>query len=352
MRALRYRGPGIIELADVDEPELPSGGVVVRSAYAGVCGSDVRSWRHGSARLAGGEILGHEVSGTVVASDVDGLPIGARVTTCPGVSCLRCTVCQGDGAIWCPNRRTLGYDFPGGMAELFALPAAAIEVGCPVQVPDTLTLKVASLAEPLHTVLNGQAVGKVGPADSVLVVGLGPIGALHVAVARSRGADPVIGIDRRAERVSAAARVLGEEGLRHVPQDAATVRGWAPNDGWDVVVLAAGTAHAIDLAMAAVARGGRIIAFAGMPPDASSVTIDLNRIHYHQLQLVGAFGGSPELFRSAVRWLSRSTLPLDEMVTAQVPLSKALDAFALCEQGVGLKTTIVTGAVDVSTSNP
>ena len=119
MHALVYRQPGSIELAEVDEPLLPAGGVVIQSAYAGVCGSDVRSWRHGSPRLKGAQVLGHEVSGTVIVTDVPRLPVGTRVAVCPGASCMRCERCQRGGAIWCPNRRTLGYDFPGGMAERF-----------------------------------------------------------------------------------------------------------------------------------------------------------------------------------------------------------------------------------------
>jgi L-iditol 2-dehydrogenase len=340
MRALVYRRPGLIEMADVPEPDLPAGGVVVETAYAGVCGSDVRSWRHGSPRLSGEQVLGHEVSGTVVASDVAQLPVGTRIAACPGVSCLRCAVCQRGGAIWCPNRRSLGYDFAGGMAERFALPAGAIEVGCAVPLPDGLSLLAASLAEPLHTVLNGQDQAAITAGDSVLVVGLGPIGALHVAVARSRGADVVLGIDRLPERTSAAADVLGADSVRPAPADSATVRGWAPRDGWDVVVVAAGSAAAVELAMAAVANGGRVLAFGGMPAGQSTVALDVNRIHYQQLRLIGAFGGSPELFRQAVSWLARCDLDVRRFVTNAVPLAEAPDAFAMCEQGLGLKTSI------------
>ena len=89
MRALVYRPPGSIEVTDVPEPVLTRGGVVVASAYAGVCGSDVRSWQHGSPRLTGEQVLGHEGVGVVADSDVADLPVGTGVTVCPGVSCLR-----------------------------------------------------------------------------------------------------------------------------------------------------------------------------------------------------------------------------------------------------------------------
>lgn len=340
MRAVRYAEPGTIEIAEVGEPVLSPGGIVVSTAFAGICGSDIRSWRHGNARLKGPQVLGHEVSGTVTRSAADEFPVGSRVTVCPGMSCQRCEMCQRGGAVWCPNRRSLGYDLPGGMAERFALPSQAIELGCVVSVPDGLSLRAASLAEPLHTVINGQDRAGIDSNDSVLVIGLGPIGTLHTVVARSRGATPVIGLDMNAERVAAAARILGPDHLHSAPDDPGLVRSWAPRDGWDVVILAAGAASAVELALEVVAPGGRVLAFAGMPADRSVVPIDLNRIHYRQLNLVGAFGGSPRTFRRAVRWLADSTLPLEEFVTSTVSLLDGVHGFELCEKGVGLKTSI------------
>jgi L-iditol 2-dehydrogenase len=344
VRALLYREPGHIEVTDVDEPKLPAGGVVISSAFAGVCGSDITSWRHGSQRLKGPQVLGHEVSGTIIESDAAQLPVGLEVTVCPGISCQRCEQCQAGGAIWCPNRRSLGYDFAGGMAERFAVPVEAVELGSVVRVPSGLSLRAASLAEPLHTVINGQDRADINSRDCVLVIGLGPIGTLHSAVARSRGAAPVIAIDVLEERVEAAASVLGSGGIRVSPGDARTVRGWAPRNGWDVVVVAAGVAPAMQLALDVVAPGGRVLAFAGMPADKASVPIDMNRVHYQQLRIIGAFGGNPEGFRRAVRWLAESRLPLDRFITTAVPLSDAVSAFELCERGVGLKTSIAVDA--------
>ncbi|HEY3925485.1 MAG TPA: alcohol dehydrogenase catalytic domain-containing protein [Acidothermaceae bacterium] len=340
MQAVVLRERGSLEVSDVDEPVLAPGGIVVASAYAGVCGSDVRSWRHGSPRLKGPQVLGHEVSGRIVATDAPDLPVGTRVAVCPGVSCQRCEMCQRGGAIWCPYRVALGYDFPGGMAERFAVPARAIEIGCAVVVPDSLSLRAAALAEPLHTVLNGQERARVHADDSVLVVGLGPIGTLHTAVARSRGAAPVLGIDVLQERVSAAAAVLGSDAVSMSPGDVATVRKLAPRGGWDVVILASNSPSAFELAFGAAAPGGRILAFAGMPPASSTVPVDLNRVHYQQLEIIGAFGGNPEYFRAAVRWLERATIDSDHLVTTTVPLAEATTAFDLCERGEGLKTAI------------
>lgn len=343
MLALQYQKPGLIQIRDLPEPTLPEGGVVVRTAFAGVCGSDIRSWRHGNARLMGPQVLGHEVSGTIEKSDVAHLPVGMHVTVCPGMSCQRCAVCQRGGAVWCPHRLSLGYDLPGGMAERFSLPPLAVELGTIVPVPDSLSLRAASLAEPLHTVINGQDRAAIDSTDSVLVIGLGPIGTLHTAVARSRGASHVLGVDVLTERVQTAGKFLGSADVQVAPSDPDALRSLAPRDGWDVVVLAAGAAAAVDTAIQAVAPGGRILAFAGMPAAASAVPIDVNRLHYKQLSLVGAFGGSPATFLRAVDWLAESELAVDDLVTTTFPLEEAEDAFAHCERGVGLKTSIAVG---------
>jgi L-iditol 2-dehydrogenase len=340
MRALMYKEPGLIELEDVAAPELPAGGLLVDTRFVGVCGSDVRTWRHGNARLKGPQVLGHEVAGVVVASDSPEHPVGARVTVCPGVPCMHCEDCQKARHNMCANRRVLAYDFPGGMAESFAVPADAVRAGCVVTLPESLSLKDAALAEPLHTVLNGQDQARVSAHDSVLVLGLGPIGTLHTAVSLSRGAGPVLGLDLNPDRVATAAAALGDDAVGLVPDDAAALKALGGRRGWDVVILANGAPQAVALAMDVVAPNGRVLAFAGMPAAKAQVPIDMNRLHYQQFSLIGAFAGTPNTFREAVAWLGRTSIDLDRVVTHTMPLEQAPEAFAQVESGVGIKTVV------------
>jgi L-iditol 2-dehydrogenase len=342
MLAVMFKEPGTIEVERLPEPQLEPCGLVVATSHVGVCGSDVRTWRHGNARLAGPQVLGHEVTGTVVESDVEALPAGTRVAVCPGVPCMVCDQCQRARHNMCTDRRVLAYDFPGGMAERFAVPADAVRAGCAVALPDGLSLRAAALAEPLHTVLNGQEQAEIGPRDSVLVLGLGPIGTLHAAVARSRGAAPLLGLDLNPARVEAAAAALGDGVVELLDGDAdrAALKARGGRRGWDVVVLANGAPQAVELALDVVAPCGRVVAFAGMPKDRAVVPIDLNRLHYQQIRLVGAFAGSPRTFRDAVAWLARTEIDLDRIVTDVLPLERATDAFARVEQGIGIKTVL------------
>lgn len=341
MRAVVLHGPGDLRVEDRPEPVLPAGGLVVRTAYAGVCGSDVRNRTHGSSRLHGPQIPGHEVVGVVTASDDPRHPVGMRVAVCPGAPCLVCAACRSGRANLCQDRVVLGYDFPGGMAEGFAVPPSSLRAGCVVRLPDTLPLRSAVLAEPLHTVINGQDLARIAPGDSVLVLGLGTIGTLHAAHAASVGAGTVLAVDPRPDRVAAAAAVLGADLVADlVPDAAAALRERGGTGGWPVVVVAAGTPDAIELAMATVARSGRILAFAGLPPADAMVALDVNRIHYEQLELIGAFGGTPATYARAVAWLAASDLDLAGLVTHEFDIDDAAAAYDNIAAGNGLKSVL------------
>ncbi|HVA85261.1 MAG TPA: alcohol dehydrogenase catalytic domain-containing protein, partial [Candidatus Saccharimonadales bacterium] len=342
MKAVVLHGPGDLRVESVPDPVLPAGGLIVRPATVGVCGSDVRTWRYGNPRLHGPQVLGHEVGGVVVQTAVPGFDPGMPVAVCPGAPCLQCRFCQAGRQNLCIRRKVLGYDTPGGMAEAFAVPIEWVRAGCVVPLGPTLPVAYGAVAEPLHTVLNGQDQARVRPGESVLVLGLGPIGVLHLAVARSRGASPVVGVDLNAGRVAAAADLFGESHvIRLEPgwEDAARGR-TNESGGFDVVVIATGARDAVAAALTMAAPLGRILAFAGMPADQGSVEVDFNAVHYRQLTLVGAFGGTPPHFRRAVRWLSESPLDLARYTPIRYPLDAALEAFESVARGDGLKTLL------------
>lgn len=341
MRAVVLGGVDELRIDDRPAQQTPPGGLLVRMAYVGICGSDVRNWRHGSARLAGPQVPGHEVVGEVVATDAPAFPVGTRVGVCPGAPCLRCARCADGQHNLCPHRIVLGYDFPGGMQEEFAVPAESIAAGSVVALPSRLALRSAVLAEPLHTVVNGQDLARIAPRDSVLVLGLGTIGTLHTAYAHSLGARSVLAVDIRPDRVSQAAAVLGSRLVDELrPDDGPALRERGGPDGWSVVIIAAGTGAAVTMALDAVEPSGRVLAFAGLPPADAVVPIDVNRIHYRQLELLGAFGGTPATYARAVTWLAETAVPLERIITDEYPLDQAEDAYRNVESGSGLKTVL------------
>lgn len=347
MKAVVLHGPGDLRFEDIVEPTLPPGGILVRPAFAGICGSDVRTWRHGSPRIRGTQVMGHEFAGHVTASDVADVLVGTPVAVCPGAPCGVCRACSAGNANLCAHRSVLGYDLPGGMAELVAVPADWIRTGGVVALDPARPVEYGALVEPLHTVLNGQDQARIADGDSVLVLGLGPIGVLHVASARSRGAAPVVGVDPDEARVAVARRILG------APDIGPMVDGWqarararVDGGGFDVVVVAVGSRQAVAGAIELTQAGGRILAFAGMPPASQMLELDMNALHYRQLSIAGAFGGTPEHFGRAAAWLRGSTFDVAAFSPLRFALADAVEAFASVQRGDGLKTLLEIGPAD------
>lgn len=170
MKAVVLHGPDDLRVEEVPEPTLPMGGILVRPAFAGICGSDVRTWRHGSPRIRRTQVLGHEFASRVAASDADDIEVGTPVAICPGAPCGVCRACGSGRGNLCVERSVLGYDLPGGMAELVAVPAEWIRTGGVVALDPARSIEVGALVEPLHTVLNGQDQARIAAGDTVLVL--------------------------------------------------------------------------------------------------------------------------------------------------------------------------------------
>src|SRR6266542_2547332 len=151
--------------------------------------------------------MGHEIAGDVVETGegVTGWTPGDRVQVIAAIPCGRCVECVRGRMTVCPNQESIGYHYDGGFAEYTVVPAKVLAVGGLSSISDSLSYAEASVAEPLACVLNGQELARVGVGDDVVVVGAGPIGCLHVRLARARGAARVFLADVNADRLAAAA---------------------------------------------------------------------------------------------------------------------------------------------------
>lgn len=344
MKVARFYAPGDIRLEDMPEPQVSAGEVKIRVRNCSTCGTDVKIWHSGHPNMTPPQVMGHEIAGEIVdvGDGVEGWAPGDRVQVIAAIPDGTCPDCLAGRPTVCPNQLSMGYQFPGGFAEFMIVPREVLRVDGLNRIPDGLGFAEASLAEPLACVLNGQELARVGAGDVVVVVGSGPIGCLHVRLARSRGAAKVILVDLNAERLTVASDLVHPDlAIASESTDpVAAVLEATGGRGADVVITAAASGAAQEQGLRMLARRGRLSLFGGLPKDHPTITVDSNLVHYRELTIVGVNGSSPAHNKEALALIASGAVPVTDLITHRMPLGDLLDAIGIVGRGEAIKVTI------------
>lgn len=342
MKVWRFYAPGDLRSEEVPEPVPGPGEVKIRVRNCSTCGTDVKIFNHGHHHLVPPRVIGHEIAGEVVESTVDSWRAGDRVQVIAAVPCGACFDCARGRMTVCPNQTSVGYHYDGGFAEYLVVPAAVLAVSGLNRIPNGVSFAEASIAEPLACVLNGQELAGVRVGDDVVVVGAGPIGCLHVRLARARGARRVFLVElNRARLDMSAAAVSPDAAICGSEVDAVdAVLKLTDGRGADVVVTAAASGVAQQDALQMTARSGRISFFGGLPKTAPTITLDSNLVHYRELTIVGANGSSPAHNRQALDLIASGAVPVLDLITHRLPLARVPEAISIVAAGEAIKVTI------------
>ena len=326
MRVAMWYSNRDVRLEEMPTPQISHGELLVRVEASGICGSDVMEWyRLDKAPL----VLGHEIGGQIAAvgDGVDGYQEGDRVSAAHHVPCNTCHYCLSGHHTVCDTLRQTNFD-PGGFAEYIRLPAINVEHGV-FLLPDEVSYEQATFIEPLACILRGQRQAHMQPGHSVLIIGSGIAGLLHLQLARTLGAGCVVATDVIDYRLEAA-RKFGADATFHAEDDLPT-RLRQVNQGRlaDVVIVCTGATSAITQALQSVARGGTVLFFA---PTAPGVTIPLsiNDIFWrNDITLTTSYAGSPADYAAALELLRARRVNVDEMITHRLSLEEAGIGFQL-----------------------
>jgi L-iditol 2-dehydrogenase len=341
MKAAVFEGPERMVVREV--PLAPCGpdDVIVQVHACGICGSDVRTYRAGLRAEVGPQILGHELGGVVIEAGarVTRLAIGDRVAVAPDVSCGSCFYCRRGLVNLCLEHRMVGTHWPGGFAQYVHLPQVVLERGMVHRVPDGLGLDEATLAEPASSVIAAQENAGVGLGDTVLVIGDGPIGCLHVEIARARGAARVMvaGLARLAEARRFAPDLLIDAGKEDTVLKVLAATGGL---GADVAIVANPIAATQAQAVRAVRRRGRVVLFGGLPRSAPETTLDSNLIHYGEIVVMGAFSYPGWVHEQALATIAAGRIHPDRYFDLVVPLDEVERGFRAAADGLALKVLV------------
>ncbi len=320
MQAVVYEGAQRVSLKEVPKPGLKDDAIILRVTRCAICGTDLKAITHGIASINPPVILGHEIAGQVaeVGRRVEGYQVGDRISLAPSLPCGQCAMCGRGLFNLCDHRLPVGTIIDGGFAEYLEIPARAIALGYVVKIPDSLSDDEAALCEPLACVINGQNLARVGSPDLVVVIGGGPMGVIHAITARARGATRVILVEGSEKRVEMIRRIgfpIDEVICSATEDPGAAVGRAAGGRPVDVVINAAPSLAAVDLAFRLAPKMGRISLFASVPKDNPSLSVDVNNIHYKQLSVFGASDSTAKDHREAVSLLASGRVDIKPLIS-------------------------------------
>jgi L-iditol 2-dehydrogenase len=342
MPAAVFYAPQDIRHEEVDVPAISDGEVLLRVHAAGICGTDVRIMKGGK-KVAAPIIIGHEMAGDVAAvgSGVTDVKVGDRVTVEPVIPCGHCALCLMGRRNICLTRPTIGYEYDGAFAQYVRIPATAVAAGNIVPLPDGLSYEEAAIAEPLAACVNGIDRSNIQLGDTVLVLGAGPIGLVHLQLSRASGATRVFVSEPDAERRKTALEFGADEVVDPLNEDlVAKAKGWTNGLGADVVIVASGVPAAMERGMRAVRKGGTFNIFAGSPPN-STFACDPNLVHYSELMVTGSSGHTAAHVRRALSLISSGVLDAKRLITHRFQLDQIGEALGARQALVGLKHVVV-----------
>ena len=338
MLTANYVGDQTIEVRQADAQAPPAGAVQIKVAYAGICGTDLHILHgHMDSRVTTPAIIGHEMSGTIAAigAGVTGWSVGDAVTVMPLDWDDTCPACLAGNQHICQNLNFIGIDSPGALQGFWNVPAAVL-----VALPSELRLDHAALVEPVAVSVHDVRRSGLVPGEKAVVIGGGPIGVLIASTAREFGAEVVV-IELDAGRRQAITE-LGFEVLdpRAVDQ-VAWVTDWTGGAGADVVFEVSGAAQAVLGATALAKVRGTLVVVAIHPVPRE---IDLQRLFWRELRILGARVYQRTDFEEAVRLLGEGVIPADELISQVVPLDGIPAAVDDLENGRALKVLVAVGA--------
>ncbi len=313
-----------VRIEEQPVPAIGPGEALVRARACGICSGDVVPWY---IRKKAPLVFGHEPVGEIVAvgAGVDALRPGERVFVHHHAPCFRCRACARGAFVQCATWKKSHLD-PGGMAEYFRVPAVNV-AGDTLRLPDSVSDADGALVEPLACVVKSLArAGSIADA-SVLIIGLGVMGQLHILLARHLGARQILAADLVASRCAHAAQLGADVVIDASAADLpAAVREHTDGDGAEVVIVGPAIVDVIAQGLACAARGGTVVQFMGTEPGAV-LPLATDDFYFRELRLIPSYSCGPTDTRRALELIAAGVVGARHVVTHRFALEDAAEAY-------------------------
>ena len=341
MKAAVFVGPEKILIENIDKPECDNGSIIVRVEACGICGSDIRNFHRGLRYGIKNQVMGHEISGIVeeLGNAVNCFKTGDRVAIASDIGCGKCYYCLSGHINLCVNHRMVGSHIPGGFAEYIKITPELLRSGMMHKIPEGMTFEEATLAEPLSAVINVQKESHIGLGDTVLIFGDGPIGCMHLEIARAGGADRIImvGLNKLSLAAVFNPEYLLDAGKIDPVKKTLEITGGI---GADVAICANPVAQTQEQAIESVRKKGRVIFFGGLPEKNPFSVINSNLIHYNEISVVGSFSSPSHTKKLALEAIKKKKISPEKYINKIVNLDSIVEGFEAAEKGSALKVIV------------
>lgn len=323
MKALMFTAIKEHKLLDVPIPTLDRPDeVLLKVKSVGVCGSDLHGYTGQTGRRIPPLIMGHEVTGEVVAvgDAVENLSVGSRVAVQPVKFCGVCPQCLAGRRNVCENRRLMGMNAPGAYAEYVTWAASNL-----FPLPDSLSYENGSLTEPLSVAVHAVSLAHIRPYDTALIVGAGPIGLLTLAVLRLTGVNLIAVSDASDARLEIA-RALGAQVTINVTRQnpRQVVNEFTHGSGVDLAFEAVGLSATAQQSLEVTRNKGTVIWIGN---NQRMIEIDMQAIVTRELNVIGSYGMNDEDFQRSLRMLADGHIPTAQLINRRATLSEGPELF-------------------------
>jgi L-iditol 2-dehydrogenase len=332
-----YHNNRDVRVEDVPKPEIGADEILLKVMASGICGTDVVEWY----RLPKApRVLGHEATGIIdeVGEKVTKYKVGDRVFVSHHVPCNKCRYCLKGAHTACETLHTTNY-YPGGFSQYIRVPKINVETGV-YRLPANMSFEEGTFIEPLGCVVRGQRLAGINKDDTLLIIGSGMAGILHIQLAKLRGAQKIFAADINTDRLKLAEK-FGADHLMDakgdLPQELKEL-----NDGRaaDKVIVCTGATQAALTALDCVDRGGTILYFA-VPDPTTKIPIPITEFWRNETTIRTSYGAAPRDLEEALKILAQKQVNVEDMITHRLDIREIAEGFRLvAEAGKSLKVII------------
>jgi L-iditol 2-dehydrogenase len=329
--------PHTIKVREVLTPEPAEGELLVKVKAALTCGTDLKAYLRGHSLIPMPGPFGHEFSGVVAArgKGAGRVKVNDAVMSVHSAPCLSCAYCAKGLFNLCED--LMSSKVLGAFSEYILIPRHIVRQNV-FKKPDSLGFQEAAFLEPLSCVVHSVESLNITSEDTVLIIGAGPIGLLHLMLLKHKGAKVMItGLEQ--ERLETAGK-LGADVVFHPSETAAQVRDFSHGMGVDYVFECTGQPAVWESSVDYVRRGGTVALFGGCKKD-TNVTFSAERLHYDEITLKGIFHFTPQDVKKAFHLLKNNKIDVKQLITATCSLREVPSVFPLLAKGKGIKYVVV-----------